>query len=148
MKRNYMLVALAMLPLWLLPGLAPADSASQRQEVETLFRLTHMKQKIDDSVNSVAQLQLQQNPQLQAQREGLVAFLNKYIGWEALREELTRMYLQTFTEQELRAMNTFYSTPTGQKVITIVPELVQQRNQLAMQQLQDNIGELQQIMGQ
>lgn len=44
-------------------------------------------------------------------------------------------------------MNAFYSTPTGQKVITIVPQLVQQRNPLAMQRLQDNIGELQQIMG-
>lgn len=98
MKRSHLLVALAILPLWLLPGLAPAEPVSQRQEVETLFRLTQMKQKIDDSVNSVAQLQLQQNPQLQAQREELVTFLNKYIGWEAIREELTGMYLQTFTE--------------------------------------------------
>ena len=35
---------------------------------------------------------------------------------------------------------------TGQKVIVIVPQLVQERNRLAMQRLQQNIGELQAIM--
>jgi len=39
--------------------------------------------------------------------------------------------------------NPVYITPTGQKVITDVPKLVQKRNQLAMQRMQENIGELQ-----
>ena len=58
------------------------------------------------------------------------------------------MYLSTFTEQELEQINAFYITPAGQKVIKVVPELVQQRNQLAMQRLQQNIGELQKIVAQ
>jgi hypothetical protein len=45
-----------------------------------------------------------------------------------------------------KTINDFYITPTGQKVIVIVPQLVQERNRLAMQRLQQNIGELQQIM--
>jgi len=145
MKHALLVTTLAALPLWLTPGPVAADEASHRQAVETLFRLTGMQQKIDDSVHNVAQLQLQQNPQLQAQRAALVGFLNKTIGWEAIREELAGMYLQTFTEQELDAMNAFYSTPTGQKVITVVPQLVQQRNQLAMQRLQDNMAEFREL---
>jgi len=39
-------------------------------------------------------------------------------------------------------MNTFYSSPTGRKVIERLPVLVQMRNQLASQRLQENIGEL------
>ena len=35
----------------------------------------------------------------------------------------------------------------GQKVITVLPELVQERNQLAMMRLQKNIGELQKMIG-
>lgn len=147
MKHTFLVTTLAALPLWLSPGPAAADGASHRQAVETLFRLTGMEQKIDESVSNVAQLQLQQNPQLQqAQREALITFLDRHIGWEALKEELAGMYLQNFTEQELDAMNAFYITPTGQKVITVVPQLVQQRNQLAMQRLQQNIGELQQLL--
>lgn len=52
------------------------------------------------------------------------------------------MYLQEFTEQELADMNAFYGSPTGQKVIKRLPVLVQQRNKLAAQRLQENIGEL------
>ncbi len=76
-----------------------------------------------------------------------MAFLEKYIGWKAIRDDLAQMYMETFSEDELKAMNAFYITPTGQKVITIIPQLVQQRNQLAMQRLQENIGELRAAIG-
>jgi hypothetical protein len=130
------------------PVLLAAETDSHRQAVETLFQLTQMEKKINESVQSVAQLQLRQNPGLAAKQDALMAFLQKYIGWNAIRDELTEMYLQTFTEEELKAMNDFYITPTGQKVITIVPQLVQQRNALAMQRLQANIGELRAVMGE
>ena len=124
-------------------GLQAADDDALRQEVETLFRLTHMEEKINESVQNVAQLQLRQDPSMAQQQDVLMAFLEKYIGWNAIRNELADMYMQTFTVEELQAMNAFYITPTGQKVITTVPQLVQQRNRMAMQRLQENIGELQ-----
>ena len=58
------------------------------------------------------------------------------IGWNALKNDITDMYLPTFSEQELVQINAFYITPARQKVIKVVPELVTQRNQLAMQRLQ------------
>ena len=130
----------------LLTGPSVADSNSHREQVEILFKLTQMEQKINESVESLAQLQMRQNPEFQAKRDILIAFLEKHIGWNATRSDLTSRYMQTFTEQELKAMNDFYITPTGQKVITIVPQLVQQRNRLAMQQLQQHAGELQEIL--
>ncbi|MGB5474070.1 MAG: DUF2059 domain-containing protein [Gammaproteobacteria bacterium] len=129
------------------PALQAAEPDSHRQAVETLFQLTHMEQKISESVASVAQLQVRQDPGLASKQDVLMAFLEKYIGWDAIRDDLARMYMQTFSEDELKVMNAFYITPTGQKVITIVPQLVQQRNQLAMQRLQDNIGELRAAIG-
>ncbi len=66
--RAYLLFAL------LLPGLTTADEASQREQVETLFRLTQMEKKIQESVDSVVQLQLQQNPELQRNRQALRPF--------------------------------------------------------------------------
>jgi hypothetical protein len=140
------LITLLLAASLILPGLSVADDKGQLEQVEILFKLTRMEQKINDSVESVAQLQLRQNPELGPRRDRLMAFLEKYIGWNAVREDLTNMYLQTFTEQELKAMNDFYITPTGQKVINAVPKLVQERNRLAMQRLQQNIGELQAIM--
>ena len=132
----------------LLPALSSADDQGHREQVEILFKLTKMEQKINESVESIAQLQLQQNPTLEPKRDLLMNFLNRHIGWDAMRGHITEMYLQTFTEEELKFINDFYITTTGQKVITIVPQLVQDRNKLAMMRLQQNIGELQQIMSE
>ena len=131
----------------ILPGLTVADDKGHMEQVEILFKLTRMEQKINESVESVAQLQLRQNPDLDAtKRAQLMAFLQRQIGWDAVKADLYAMYMQTFTEEELKTINAFYITTTGQKVIVIVPQLVQERNRLAMQRLQENIGELQAIM--
>ena len=130
------------------PALPRADADSHRQAVETLFRLTHMEQKNSESVDNVLLIQLQQDPQLEPHKPALRAFLEKHIGWKSMKDGLVTMYMQAFTEQELSEMNAFYMTPTGQKVITDVPKLVQRRNQMAMQRIQQNIGELQKLITQ
>jgi len=146
MKTGYLITTLFAASL-VLPGLTRADDQSHLEQVDILFKLTRMEQKINESVESVAQLQLRQNPDLDAaKRAQLMAFLQRQIGWDAVKADLYEMYMQTFTEEELKTINAFYITTTGQKVIVIVPQLVQERNRLAMQRLQENIGELQAIM--
>lgn len=121
-----------------------ADSASHHQAAEKLLELIDMRGKIDASVETVVNLQLQQQPALREHVELLRTFLDKYIGWTGMREELATMYQQAFTEEELNAMNSFYSSPAGQKLIQRLPALIQQRDRIAMQRLQEHIGELQQ----
>jgi hypothetical protein len=145
MKTGYLTTLLFSVSL-ILPGLTAADDNSHREQVEILFKLTRMEQKINESVESVAELQLRQNPALEAKRGQVMAFLQRQIGWDAVKGDLYEMYMQTFTEEELKTINAFYITTTGQKVIVIVPQLVQERNRLSMQRLQENIGELQAIL--
>jgi hypothetical protein len=140
------LITLLLAASLMLPGLAVADEKGHVEQVEILFKLTRMKEKIDESVESVAQLQLRQNPAMAAKSDELMDFLERHIGWNAVKADLYEMYMQTFTEDELKTINDFYITPTGQKVIVIVPQLVQERNRLSMQRLQENVGELQKIM--
>lgn len=119
-----------------------ADTSSHRQAVEQLFELTAMQQKIDESVANVLALQIAQSPELKSYEGVVKEFLERHIGWGSLKEALGSMYMQEFSEQEVNDMNTFYSSPTGQKVIERLPVLVQMRNHLASQRLQENIGEL------
>jgi hypothetical protein len=130
--------------IWSTSSLAEADS--HRQAVEKLFELTHMQQKIEVSVNNVLALQLQQNPALSEHEDLLTSFLEKNIGWTGMKDNLIVMYMDAFTEQELNDINAFYSTPDGQKLIQRLPELIQQRDRLAMRRIQENIGELQQAI--
>jgi hypothetical protein len=136
----------ALLLSLLASNLYAENSKTHRDQVEKLFKLTQMEKRIQQSVESVVQLQLRQNPQLIQQKVIVEQFFEKYIGWHALKEDIAVMYMETFSEKELETINAFYITPAGQKVINIVPQLVQQRNQLAMGRLQENIGELQKVL--
>ena len=147
MSRSQLFGAVFAAYLYALPGSLPADAGSHRQEVEKLLKLTHMEQKINESVDNVLQMQLQQSPQLEPHRQALHDFLHKHIGWHSMKEAIVAMYIKTFSEAELKEMNAFYITPTGQRVISDVPQLVERRNQLARQRMQENIGELQQLIG-
>jgi hypothetical protein len=120
----------------------PADEATHQQAVAKLFELTAMQQKIEESVDSVLALQLSQSPDLHPYANTVREFLERHIGWNSMKDALTDMYLKEFSEQEVNDMNTFYSSETGQKVIERLPVLVQMRNQVASQRLQQNIGEL------
>jgi hypothetical protein len=141
-----LLVATSLFYLSALQGAVAADNSAHVQQVETLFKLTQMEKKVDQSIDSILELQMSQNPALSVHEAEMRAFFEKYIGWAALKNDITAMYLRTFSEDELKKINSFYITPAGQKVISVLPELVQQRNQLAMTRLQQNIGELQQII--
>jgi hypothetical protein len=149
MKQPLQLIAGLVLCVGLqLPSQAAAEGDdAAREQVETLFRLTRMEEKVQSSVDSVVELELRRNPHLEGQRKTLESFLQKYIGWQALKNDISDMYLQMFSVQELKEMNAFYITPVGQKVINQVPQLVQQRNALAMQRLQAHIDELKQLIG-
>jgi hypothetical protein len=146
MKLKYLINLITTLLLCIASASVFATESSQRQQVETLFRLTQMEKKIQESVDSVVQLQIRQNPQLAPHEKIIHDFFTKQIGWDALKNDIAEMYMKTFTEKELEEINAFYITPAGQKVITMLPQLVQQRNQLAMQRIQQNIGELQQLL--
>jgi len=130
--------------LGLLASPSEAGELSHEQAIRQLFQLTHMEQKVQEGVESLLALQMQRNPELAPYEEQIRGFMNRYIGWEAMRDDLVRMYREAFTLDELKAMNAFYITPVGQKVLTRVPELVQERNRLAAERLQAHVGELQQ----
>jgi hypothetical protein len=146
MKHNRIpgILLLVVTAIW--PLCSPAETESHRQAVEKLFELTHMQQKIEVSVGNVLSLQLQQSPELREHEDLLRSFLEKNIGWTGMKDNLVKMYMEAFTEQELNEINAFYSTPGGQKLILRLPELIQQRDRLAMQRMQENIGELQQAI--
>lgn len=46
--------------------------------------------------------------------------------WEAIRPQMTDLYLRTFTEAELRDLVAFYETPAGRKSLEKMPLLLQE----------------------
>jgi uncharacterized protein len=57
------------------------------------------------------------------------------------------LYVQAFTEDELKQLTTFYHSPIGRKAADKMPQLANARTQLGITRLQAHSAELQRIIG-
>lgn len=55
----------------------------------------------------------------------MLAVLKDATSWEKMEPMYLRLYRESFTEEEIAGMLTFYRTPAGQAVINKMPLLVQ-----------------------
>lgn len=65
----------------------------------------------------------------------MAALLKEELAWEKMEPMYTRLYKQSFTEEELAGMLAFYKTPAGQAILHKLPMLMQ----TLMQDIQDMI---------
>ena len=90
--------------------------------------------------------QLQQNQNLVPFEGVMRKFFNKYLSFERVKEEYIGLYTEAFTIDELKALNAFYSTPAGRKAVKLLPTLMQKGGEIGARRVQENIGELQQMI--
>ena len=72
----------------------------------------------------------------------LTNFLHKYIGWDKIKEDMAKLYAKYYTASELKDIKTFYLTPTGQKSLKIMPEIMVESMQLSQSKLTPHMDEL------
>jgi uncharacterized protein len=135
----FLLCALA-LPLHAGAALAaPATEATIRE----LFQVEKKEQAVDgargerdamvDELMRKVQVGDTPNPKTEAAsahlRQRLIAFFDKQYAWAEIEPMKIKLYQDTFTEEEVRAMITFYKSPAGQAIIDKMPVL--QRNAMA-----------------
>jgi uncharacterized protein len=99
-----------------------AASAAAAQE---LFKALKLQSGLSDTANAMIDSEISRNPGLTPYREVMVQWLKKYMTWDAMQPELTKMYTDTFSEAELRQMAVFYASPAGQKSLEKLPEMMQ-----------------------
>src|SRR5262249_4926596 len=103
---------------------AAAPSESHLKTAAELLELVHVDRSTSQALDVVLKVQLLQQPHLEPYEHTLRAFVQKYMSWESLKGDYARIYADAFSEAELRQMIAFYRTPTGQKAIKMIPELM------------------------
>jgi hypothetical protein len=144
MKKMLMVVAL-LLTLVAAQAQTP-DKGKQYKAAEELLLTMNMKQVIDQSLEQMLALQLKNNPSLQPAEATLKQFFNKYMSWEALREDYIKIYMEEFTEKELREMMSFFRTETGKKMASKQTILMMKGAQLGQSKVQEHMSELQDML--
>lgn len=121
-------------------------SPSHAQAAEELFRTMKFDTLLDQTIDTILKAQMAQKPELAKVQDVVRPFLAKYMSWESLKPQLVAIYTDAFTERELREINAFYKTPTGQKTITAMPALFQKGMAIGQKAVQDHLPELQEAI--
>ena len=122
----------------------PAADAAHRAAVRRLMEVTRVREMTEGNVDGMLAAQLRQMPQLAAYAGVLREFYREQMDWKLLEPELTRVYLEVFTEPEVRELIVFYQTPLGQKLLTKMPALMARSNELATRRIQAAMPQLMQ----
>ena len=141
-------LALLLILVLCLPLAARADDASRRAKAAQLVTLLHTERMVQQNsatimkqVSDAAEKEIGPNPtpESKARLAGLENKISQLIDaqldWKALGPAIIDIYTQTFTEQELDVIVTFYKTPAGIALLDKMPGINTQVNQLAQSRL-------------
>lgn len=121
-------------------------TAAQRQAAEALLTTMQVDKTIATAVDQMMTLQMQQNPQLQTVEPEMRAFMNKYMSWAAVKDDMIQLYAREFTTAELNNMKQFFQSPTGQKFIGKQSSMMQESMLIGQRRVQEHLPELEQAI--
>jgi hypothetical protein len=91
-------------------------SASHLQATRDFFLLAGLNTLYDATVETELRNQIRQNPQLGPYADVMREFFRKYASWNAIQDDVARIYMSNFNEQEVRQLNAFAQTGAGRKL--------------------------------
>jgi hypothetical protein len=97
--------------------------AVKRQEIETMLRLTGMEKLMGQMKTQMINGLKAQMPQVP--ETFWITFQSKMNMGELL-EKIIPLYDKYYTMEDLKAVNAFYQSPAGQRVLSTLPQLMQE----------------------
>ena len=142
------------------PKSTPPVDPSRRVAVEELLRLKKVdvcytqviEQEKQKLVGRTARVLAQYGnpPQFQAlAKKTEAAMLDvavKTCGWDAVKDEMIDVYAANFTDEEIRALKAFYSTPAGQSYADKEVALVMKMAEVGQRKIATTLPQMQKLM--
>lgn len=120
-----------------------AESASHRAEAERLLELSGTKTAMEQMQQITLQQLLLQTPSLGPFKHVLESHFNKHLSFDSMKDEYIDLYVESFSEGELKQLNEFYSSAVGQKAVSKLPVLMQKGSEIGARRAQESMAELQ-----
>ena len=119
-RRSVVIAALGILAI----GAVSVTPSSDQVAVE-LLRVMRIDKTTANSGEAIADVMIKANPVLLPYRPVIIEWVHKTMSWDALEPKVAAVYSQAFTDDEMRQAMDFYRSPTGQKFLDKLPELMQ-----------------------
>ena len=142
MSRTATLAALVFFPTVLL-----AQTESHIEAARELLLLTKTREAMEQAFEQIYPLANSMSEHypvpedhrqlMEEEMQANLEFMKQELNWTVLEPRLVQVYVDVYTEDELRGLNDFYRTPLGQKFIEKTPEIMEASTQMTMQVLRE-----------
>jgi len=78
-------------------------------------------------------------------RSEVSKILKNEMIWDKIESDIIALYMQSFSEDELKELITFYQTPLGQKMIAKMPEVMLRSAEISRQQMRHVIPRIKEL---
>lgn len=129
-----------------LAGGARAADPARAKAAEELLVAMKADKTLDDTIAQMLDAQVKQNPAIAKFRPAMEKFFRKYMSWDSLKDEMTALYAEEFTADELAELTRFYKSPVGQKMAEKTPKLAAKGMEIGMARVQKNQDELKRMV--
>ena len=104
-------------------GAAEAE-ISHREAALEFLRAKGTPELLERHCKLMLEKQLAAAPQYAEHRDALAKFYRDTFGFEALKDELVKLYTAEYSETELRELTRFYSSELGRKSVAVEEKLI------------------------
>jgi uncharacterized protein len=125
---------------------AEAPKASHRQAAEEFLVVMNLEKAMMSGASTMVDAMIQGNASLGPYRDVILQWAGTFMTWETFGPKLTDMYADSFTESELREMTAFYRTPTGQKALALMPDMMRRGGMLGAEVARQHMPELERMV--
>ena len=122
------------------------ESKDALQAAKELFDVMKLKEIYAKIVDDATQSLVKRAPKLKSVQSKIHAFYNKYIGWDALKDDMAKIYAKYYSAKELEELTNFYKTELGKKTLKMLPKISMESRRLGMKNVMDHQKELQDIV--
>ena len=105
--------------------LGAAEAAPSHREAALEFlRAKGTPELLERHCKLMLEKQLAATPEYAEHRDALAKFYRDTFGFEALKDELVKLYTAEYSEAELRELTRFYSSELGRKSVAVEEKLI------------------------
>jgi hypothetical protein len=143
----------ALIPCLILTCLVPlaawsqdAKPSSHRQATMELLEVMGLEKNALAGAQTMLNVMLSQNAEMEPYRDIFMKWAESTMDWDKMAPRMADLYMQTFTEAEVRELIAFYKTPLGRKTLDQMPVLMEEGAKIGADLAKEHQGELEEAI--
>ena len=123
-----------------------SNSSDRVAKAKELFDTMHVKKIYAKIVDNATDSIVSRMPKLKGIRGKIHAFYEKYIGWNALKDDMAKIYAKYYSEKDLEGLIKFYKSDLGQKTLKVQANVTQEGRLLGLRRVTKHQNELKELV--